>query len=156
MSGLLPSLFTKEQPWAIRSGRSRLKRSTGAICAFSRANCSLAHKKQANRSKTNREFPTPILPDFTYVLWLNNISSLKVCRASSTEQWKCIHKEKYDRCGYPVCTVVSPNLAPKRALYWLRFDASKRPCVQAKRQNPLRHNCIEDMEEMERENPRRS
>ena len=43
---IVMSLFTKERPWGIRSGHSWQK-SNGAICSFSWANRSLAHKKRA-------------------------------------------------------------------------------------------------------------
>ena len=64
MSYSITSLFTKEQPWANRSGRSLQKNNrerfaqiahdksgTGAIWSFKPANRSLVHKKRVNRSK---------------------------------------------------------------------------------------------------------
>ena len=71
-SDLLLSLFTKESLWANRShcslqksDRERVaqvahdKRATGAICSFSRANRSFAHKNDRFAQKTDERIPNP-------------------------------------------------------------------------------------------------
>ena len=61
MRELLLSLFTKERPWVNWSRRS-LKRVTGAICTFSRANRSFAlmiTKNEQFAQKTDDRIPNP-------------------------------------------------------------------------------------------------
>ena len=54
LSNSLPSLFTKEQPWAICSGRSWQKSNRSNLLFFTSESlfCSFAHKKRAICSKT--------------------------------------------------------------------------------------------------------
>ena len=58
MSALLPSLFTKEQPWAIRSGCSWQK-SDGTDSLFSQANRSFAHKNERITQTIDEPIPNP-------------------------------------------------------------------------------------------------
>ena len=72
LSDWLPSLFTKEQKWAIRSGRSwqisdrepyaqvaHDKRGKGTMRSFSRANCSFSHKNEWIALKTDERVHNP-------------------------------------------------------------------------------------------------
>ena len=55
----LSLLFTKEQPWGFTPA-NLYKRGTGAICSFSLANFSFAHKKQGICfAKTQKRIPNP-------------------------------------------------------------------------------------------------
>ena len=60
-SDSLRSLMTKEQPWAICSGRSWQKSDWSNLLCFMGVLhlCSFAHKKWANRSKTAERIPNP-------------------------------------------------------------------------------------------------